>query len=143
LVNDSKAVENNKALPSFTLENYSNSIEEIESIIKNRNTVIYFWSTEFMSTNSLLNKIKTLEKTLPEVLFIGVNMHNYDNILAEPNLKKLDINKQFKLPKNSEAHKFITSQYPRVIIVNKDGIVENGFTYLDSRNLFQELYKLK
>ena len=70
-------------------------------------------------------------------------MHNYDNILSDPNLKKLDINKQYKLPKDSEAHKLITSQYPRVIIVNKEGIVENGFTFLDSKNLYQELYKLK
>ena len=42
------------------------------------------------SSKYLYNSIKNLEKTLPEILFIGVNMHNYDNIFSEPNLKKLD-----------------------------------------------------
>jgi len=143
LVNDSKAIENSKALPSFEIENYSNSTKDITSIIQNKNTLIYFWSTDYMTSEYLYNKIKNLEKTLPEVLFIGINMSDYNNVLSEPNLKKLNINKQFKLTETSEAHSFLTSQYPRVIIVNKDGIVENGFTFLDSKKLYQELYALK
>jgi len=97
-----------------------------------------------MSPDYLVNRIKYLEKKYPNILFVGINMQDSPNELTtEPNLKLLDISKQFKLTKQSQAHKYLTSKYPRTIIVNSNGIVKNGFTYLDSKKLNSELNKLK
>lgn len=144
LVNDSKTIINNELLNNFTILSNDNSIVTIRDIIKNQNSVIYFWSINYMSSDYLLKRIKYLETTFPNILFVGINMNRTsENLTAEPNLKNLDISKQFKLTNDSEAHRFFTSNYPRTIIVDKDGFVKNGFTYLDSRKLHSELSKLK
>lgn len=144
LVNDSKAVETNKPLISFDIQTSNDEITDINKVIKNKNAVIYFWTTEFMSTEYLVNRIKYLKNKFPSILFIGINMQTtFKEIKTEPHLKKLDIQQQYKLPKTSAAYSFLTSYYPRVIIVGKDGLVKNGFTYLDSKKLNSELVKLE
>ena len=142
LVNDSKCITNKQPLKDFTVVSLSNhQTTNISDVIKNKNAVIYFWSSEFMSPDYLMNRIKFLEKNHPNILFIGINMKktNEDN---EAFINQIAVSKQFILSDDSYAQNYISSNYPRVIIVNKKGIVENGFTYLDSRNLSKEIEKL-
>jgi len=144
LVNDSKFVTIDKPLQNFGIVSYNNNISTINDIIKGENSVIYFWSTAFMSSDYLVNRIKFLESNYPNTLFIGINMQtSTEDITTEPNLKLLDITKQFKLTKESFAYNYLTSKHPRTIIINSDGVVKNGFTYLDSKKLRSELDKLK
>ncbi len=144
LVNDSKYVINKEELHNFNIIPYNREQTDILSIIENKNTVIYFWSPEYMSTDYIVSRIKFLEKKHPNTLFIGINMNSSLKHLAkEPNLKRLDINKQYVLTEDSYAHKYLTSKYPRSIIINKEGVVVNGFTYLDSKKFSSELKKLQ
>jgi len=144
LVSDSKFVSNNEPLHNFEIVSYTNTSSTINNVIKGKNTVIYFWSTNFMSSDYLVTRIKYLENNFPNILFIGINMQaSLEDLTKEPNLKLLDISKQFKLTKGSYAHNYLTSKYPRTIIVDEEGLVKNGFTYLDSRKLKSELRKLK
>lgn len=144
LVNDSKYVENKKQLPNFELVNYTNNQTDIYHVLKNKKSVIYFWSTEFMSTDYLVSRIHFLEKNYPNIQFIGIQMFPaYLSIHKEPKLKKLKSNKQYKLTTNSYANNFLTSHYPRIIIIDRNNIVTNGFTYLDSKNLSAELNKIQ
>ncbi|PCH51869.1 MAG: hypothetical protein COC22_05015, partial [Flavobacteriaceae bacterium] len=144
LVNDSKFVSNNKPLHNFEIVNYNNATTTIKDITKGQNSVIYFWSTAFMSSDYLVSRIKYLENKYPKILFIGINIgSSTEDISSEPNLKLLDITKQFKLTKDSFAHNYLTSKYPRTIIINNNSEVKNGFTYLNSRKLNSELNKLK
>jgi hypothetical protein len=143
-VNDSKYVINNEELHNFNIIPYNSEQTNILSVIENKNTVIYFWSPEYMSPHYIVSRIKYLEKKHPNILFIGINMRsNLNNVATEPTLKQLDINRQFVLTEDSYAHNYITSNYPRSIIVNKDGVVVNGFTYLDSKKFSSELKKLQ
>ncbi len=142
LVNDSQIVIENESLNDFDIISYSNESLKISDVIKNKNTFIYFWSTEYMPSEYLVNRIKHLEKNYPEILFIGINLEtSFENIFNEPNLKNLDIKNQFKLTKNSFAHTFLTSNYSHVILVDEKGVVKNGFTYLGSKKLWSELKK--
>jgi len=144
LVNDSKYVSNNEPLHNFEIVSYNNTNTTIKDITKDRNSVIYFWSTSFMSSDYLVSRIKYLENKYPNILFIGINIEtSFEDITSEPNLKLLDITKQFKLTKDSFAHNYLTSKYPRTIIINNNSEVENGFTYLNSKKLNSELNKLK
>ena len=144
LVNDSKVVSNKKPLPNFKIKSDTTSIFNISDVIKDQNSVIYFWSTEFMSTEYVENRINYLKNKYPTILFVGINMeHSSKNSKLQNNLKKLDKNSQFNLTKDSAARHYLTSNYPRIIIVNNKGIVQNGFTYLNSRNLGFELNKLE
>jgi hypothetical protein len=144
LVSDSKFVENNEQLPNFELTTLNNETTNILEVIKNKKAVIYFWSTEFMSADYLVNRIKFLEEKHPNILFIGVQMQsNYIDINNDPKLKMLNLNKQYKLTPTSFANNFLTSRYPRIIIANDNSLVMNGFTYLDSKKLGHELHKLE
>lgn len=144
LVNDTKFVKNDKPLQNFDIISYQNKPLSIEDIIENKNTVIYFWSTEYMSSDYLVSRIKHLERNYPKLLFVGIQMPPaYLDIANEPKLKTFDPNTQFKLPAKSYANNFLTSRYPRIITVNKKGIVVNSFTYLDASKLGAELNKLE
>lgn len=144
LVNDSKFVENNKQLPNFEVVDYQENKTDIHAINKSKKTVIYFWSTEFMSTDYLVSRVQYLERKYTDIQFIGIQMQPaYLNIGNEPKLQKLNSKLQYKLTSDSHANNFLTSQYPRIIIVNNDGVVMNGFTYLDSKKLNQELNKIQ
>lgn len=144
LVDDAKKVENNTILLNFEIQSSDHKTHSITDVIKNKNTVIYFWTTQFMSTEYLVKRIKYLKTNYPNVQFIGINMQSsFHEIRSEPFLKKFDIHQQFRLTKNSTAHSFLTSQYPRIILVNNQGIVTNGFTFLDSNKLHSELAKLQ
>tara|TARA_R110001583_G_scaffold17310_7_gene70183 strand:+ start:11239 stop:12630 length:1392 start_codon:yes stop_codon:yes gene_type:complete len=144
LVNDSKFVLNNKPLTNFEIESIKGEILNANTIIKNKNTVIYFWSTEYMSFDYLVKRIQYLEKNNPRVMFIGINMNpDFQDIMLKSNLNLLNSNNQYKLTKDSYANQFLTSRYPRTIMINKEGIVTNGFTYLDSPKFSSELIKLE
>jgi hypothetical protein len=144
LVNDSKFVLNKTPLNNFDVESYNGETSNIQEIIKDKNTVIYFWSAEYMSFDYLVKRIQYLEKNNPQILFIGINMNpDFQDIATEPNLGLLNLNKQYKLTKDSYAHQYLTSRYPRTIMTNKEGIVTNGFTYLGSPKFSSELIKLQ
>lgn len=143
LVSDSKKIKNKSPLNNFEITSQNNETLEITDVIKNKNSVIYFWSTKYMSVDYLVNRINYLEANFPTINFIGINMQTVSFLGNEPNLKKLNKQKQFNLPSNSSAHQFLASGYPRLIIVDKNGVVENGFTYLGAKSLNRELQNLK
>ncbi|UMB61613.1 hypothetical protein MHL31_05255 [Lutibacter sp. A80] len=144
LVNDSKFVVNKKPLEDFKIVSYNNKNLNINKVIKNNNAVIYFWSAEHMSLEYLTNRIHYLEKKHPKILFVGINMQPDSRAFtSDPDLNLLDLKNQFKLTKDSYAHNYLTSSYPRTIMVNNKGIVTNGFTYLDSQKFSSELKKLE
>jgi hypothetical protein len=150
LVHDSKAVCNDKPLDNFEVVSYSDEISVIGDHIDEKNAVLYFWSTAYHSSEYILKNIQYLEKKFPEISFVGINLEvginkqkAFEDVENEPNLKRLDINRQFRLTPESSAHEFLTSAYPRVIIVNDEGVVTNGFTYLDVNKLMPDLKKLE
>jgi len=144
LVNDSQFIESKHSLPNFDIVSYENSSNNINSVIKHRKTVIYFWSTEYMSIDYLVSRVHYLEKKHPNILFIGIQMQPaFLNITNEPRLKTLNLNSQFKLTTDSFASNFLTSRYPRTILVNSKGKVHNGFTFLDSKSLSKEINKIQ
>ena len=144
LVKDCNYISQEEALHNFEIISYNNIPITINEIIKNKNTVIYFWSLDYMSSEYLAKRIKFLEEKYPNLLFVGINMQDAPQDLSkESNLKSLDIDNQYKLSKDSYAHNYLNSKLPRIILVDEGGIVRNGFTNLDSRNLDSELNKLK
>ena len=97
-----------------------------------------------MSSDYIVTRINFLEKKYPNTLFVGINMSSsVKNVSSEPNLKKLNINRQYLLTSDSGAHKFLSSKYPRTILINDAGVVVNGFTYLDSKKISSELNKFQ
>jgi hypothetical protein len=143
LVNDTNTIQDNKALPNFEIISYDGVVNNISELIKNKNSVIYFWSTQFLLPDKLLSRVNYLEKKFPNIQFIGINLQTNEDISKDPYLKKLNINNQYKLTEKSQAYNFLTSHYPRTIIVNDKGMVTNGFTLINSKKIWSEIKKLE
>ncbi len=143
LVHDSQVVEVDRPLKDFDLLSYDAEPNTIRRITRGDDAVIYFWSTEFMASQSLVKRIQYLENKFPQVSFIGVHMNtSSDNLKSDPNLKQLDHSKQFVLPEDSYAHNLLHSNYPRAIVINDEGIVRSGFININSSALNDLLKKL-
>ncbi|MDD3722311.1 MAG: hypothetical protein PHW92_07475 [Lutibacter sp.] len=143
LVKDCNYLLLDKPLQDFDIVSYDNVPSTISEIINNKNTVICFWSAEYMSVDYLVSRIRFLEKRYPNLLFVCINMQTSPQVLNKEDFLKLsEIDNQYLLSKDSYAHNYLSSEYPRAILIGSSGIVINAFASLDSNKLDPELNKL-
>ena len=141
LFNDSNSLLDNELFKDFVLIDSQKQLNYINSLIWHRNTVIYFWSPNSMSDEYLVSRINFLENDFPDILFIGINTD-----LSQPSFEKtmiLPLKNQFFLPDNSEGKNHISSNFPRAILINRDGVVVNGFTFIASKHFNHQLAELE
>jgi hypothetical protein len=124
-----------EALPKLTAVNFDNSEIEINSLMENANSVIYFWPTDLAGIEKLNEKLHYLEKKHPDVLFIGIERNKSEQDWKKfVTSNKLAKNKQFRMAKNSDQYSWFEGEMARTIIVNSKGQVENGYVFfLDSK----------
>ncbi|MDP3353951.1 MAG: hypothetical protein Q8S44_09435 [Flavobacteriaceae bacterium] len=132
LYDDSNSLTNNELFKDFVIIDHQNRLKYINSLILNRNTVIYFWSPDSMSEEYLISRINFLETHYPSILFIGINTNSSQASINKT--MRLPLKNQFFLPDNSFGKKHISSNFPRTILINSNGIVENSFTFLASKH---------
>ncbi|WP_299680456.1 hypothetical protein [uncultured Tenacibaculum sp.] len=138
LLSDVKHIQKNKRLPEFTIHTPQGSIEGIKDIVRGNNTVIYFRNKEISPDNWVASRMNYLIRKNPNIQFLVVNIDDRKNEY----IKKLDIKHQFYLDENSHAHNFLTSKYPRTILVNKKGFVVNSFCALSSEKIEKQITEL-
>lgn len=138
LIDDVNSLHATKKLPNFNLVDYTNVAHPIKDVIKNKNSVLYFWNPDNGSEWYIKSRMKFLGKKYPNLKFIQINF-NGD---VSKRIKNLDIKNQYYITKNSKAHDFLTSKMPRCVLINKDGKIINGFASISSYNLKPYLEKL-
>lgn len=141
LFNDSNSLTENELLKDFILFDSQKQLNNINSLIGNRNTVIYYWSIDSMSDEYLVSRINFLENHFPSILFIGINTNSSKTSIERT--MNLPLKNQFFLPDNSEGKNHISSNFPRAILINKDGIVVNSFTFIASKNFNHQIADLE
>jgi len=130
--------------PTIEVYNINDEHHTIHAISKNRNSVVYFWPKGQRQIEYLAKRIKYLENKHPELVFIGIDSKNVDyNWKSYVKANKFNQKKQFRLNKKSELNDWIQIDYSRAILVDRNGIVKNGFTYLMNPNIETQLAKLK
>jgi hypothetical protein len=138
LVKDTEFIHQTKTLPNFKLTDYNGTNRKIFDVIKNKNTVLFFWSPKYVSHAYIVSRINGLSNNYPNIKFIQVKIDGNNN----DRIRKLDIKNQYYLTSNSDAHQFLTSKMPRAILINKKGKVINGYASISSRNLNPYLKEL-
>lgn len=138
LWNDSQTIHAGKKLHNFHVTDYNKTDRSIKSIIKGKNSVVYFWNPEYTSHDFIAKRIAFLARKHPNVEFIGVKINGN----GKDRIKQLDIKSQYYVTANSEANKFLTSQMPRTLLINKKGTVTNGYASLNSRNIYNQIAEL-
>jgi len=132
----------NTKLPEFYLKNTSDKLIN-SKILLGKNTVIYFWPKEANRIDNMAKRISYLIKKYPSIQFIGIDgqLENYDwkNYIE---LNNLELTKQFKLTDNNNKL-FYTNDFPRAIIIDKNGIIKSNFTFISQYNFEPLLHKLE
>lgn len=138
LIDDTKAIEVGKEINDFILFDYANTAHSIKDIIKDRNTVLFFWNPDNVSEWYIKSRMEYLENTYENIDFIQIKI-NGD---LTNKIDNLDIKNQYYLNSESNAHSFLRSKMPRTILINKEGIVLNGYASISAYNLTSYLEQL-
>lgn len=139
LLNDAKNLNKGDRLPDFNTISYAGVVENSNHLIKNKNCVLYFRNPSHYSDEWVAKRINFLNNNNPKTSFIIINVTDNKNY----SIKDIDISKQYYLSTESAAKQFLTSNYPRTILVNNKGIIVNGFGALSSQKINQQIANLE
>lgn len=131
LINDIKLLKEGYKLPSFNLVDFKGEKKNILNIIKGKNAVILFKDYKYASDEWIASRTNYLMKKNPDVTFIIVNL----STTSKRYTKKINIKYQYTIPLNSDVCNFSSSKFPRVILIDKKGVIKNGYTSLSSKNI--------
>ncbi|MFD0993555.1 hypothetical protein [Tenacibaculum geojense] len=137
LLNDIYKLNKNKQLPDFKMVSPQGAIENVSELAANKKTIIYFRNSKRSSKDWVAKRINYLVHNNPDKTFLVVNMDTKKEYV--PNL---DIKLQYYLTSDSEAREFLTSKLPRVVLVDENGIVVNGFASLSSEKINSQIKEL-
>ena len=112
---------------------------KIKKLTKNKNTLLLFWNPIYVSQKFIRSRINFLTEMFPQVEFIQIRINGKQH---EP-IPQLNPKNQFFITPKSNANDFLTSKMPRAIILNKKGIITNGFASISSKKTHKDLKKLK
>jgi hypothetical protein len=138
LICDNNAVQKNQKINDFNLYDLLNGKHSIKDLTKNKNCFLLFWNPEYISSMYISSRVKYLSNRFPEIHFIQIKIDGDSN----DRIHKLDIKSQYYIDAKSEANNFLTSKMPRSIIINKEGIIKNGFASISSRKIHSQLKEL-
>ena len=140
LINDTKKIHEGTKLPAFNVLNYNNSTQSITKLTKNKNSVIYLWNPKYTSEEYLASRIKYLTTKFPKLNFIGVKVSSKEN---QNYIKGIDIKTQFYINNDNTANEFLTSRLTRTLLVNKKGVIVNGYASITSSKINKQLKTLQ
>lgn len=138
LLNDSKKLHKGKKIHNFKVTDYNKTDRSIKSLIKGKNVVLYFWNPDYVSKDYVGARVKYLSREFPDVKFIGVKIDGD----GKDRLKQIDIKEQYYIDSDDKANEFLSSKMPRTLLINKKGIITNGYAALTSRNIYSQIEKM-
>ncbi|MCF6212407.1 MAG: hypothetical protein L3J45_00110 [Flavobacteriaceae bacterium] len=137
---DYNNIKKNAKLFDFKVINTDGVALDASSIYKGKKTVLYFWSKKLINANNLSKRILYLQKQYPRLNFVGINIDDSKGTwLKSAIFKNLVSKNQFQLTQKCVMRNFITAKTPRIILLNNNAIVKNGFTVLWAEDFNKEL----
>ena len=139
IINDLKLLNKGEKLPSFNLIASDGELIDVQNISKGKSTVILFKNYKYASDDWVSSRFNFLVKNNPDVNFILVNLCDSSKRYT----KNVDIKHQYTLPKGSSTCDYSTSKFSRMVLIDKNGIIQNGYTSLSALNINQEINDLQ
>lgn len=129
--------------PEVMAYNVDGEEVNINSIAKNSNAVIYFWPKHLSRVQMLDEKLSSLQKEYPDVIFIGIERDkSNEDWVKFVETKNLPKESQFILPKDSDTYAYFEGDMERTIIIKSNGNVLNGYLFFNDKNFDEQLKKL-
>ncbi len=139
LINDLKLLNKGEKLPSFDLIDATGELKDIAKITKGKSAVILFKNYKQASDEWVSSRINFLTKKNPNVAFVVVNLCT----TSKRYTKNIDIKYQYTLPNKSNVCDFSSSKFPRMVLVDKKGIIQNGYTSLSAKDINLQISDLQ
>ena len=141
LIKVSERCPKGEKIPNITIYNVDNQRFNLETIIKNKNAVIYTWPRNLRQIENLAKRVNYLERKYSNYQFVGINLKNskyqWKNHIKQ---KKLNPDNQFRVDTDID---WLDVNFSRAILVNKEGIVQNNMTHLLNNHFEEQLKNLK
>ncbi|MEN8124559.1 MAG: hypothetical protein ABFR32_05455 [Bacteroidota bacterium] len=138
-------LKNGDKLPELVVMDSDNNEVNIHEVVNNKKTVIYFWPKDYGRSEKLMKKIPIYKEKYPEILFIGIERNKTNDAWKEfLTTNKLPNINQYLIDENCKLYSWFDGDMARTLIVDKNGIVNNGFLFFnDTYNLEKNLHLLK
>tara|TARA_R110002073_G_scaffold72537_1_gene177630 strand:+ start:660576 stop:661964 length:1389 start_codon:yes stop_codon:yes gene_type:complete len=145
LIKASESPKKGAVFPEVIALNTADEKIRLNEVMKDKNSVLYFWPRATFQVESLAKRVHYLEKQHPDITFIGINSKHIDyNWKAYIKSNNFNSNNQFCLVNGStNTDEWLYNDFARAILVDKNGVVLNGFTYLSNAKFEQQLKKFK
>ena len=138
LLSDCMSFRKGQRIVDFMITDFNNGSNSIKKLTKNKNSLLLFWNPSYITTDYISSRINYLSQKFPEIQFIQIKI---DGSIKD-RIHQLDIKNQFFINSNNSANKFLTSKMPRTIILNRKGVITNGFASIASKKIHSELKSL-
>jgi hypothetical protein len=138
LIQDNKLILKGDEIKGFTILDFTNQPIQINDFTTNKKSVLLFWNKEYISKSMISARIPFLQKKYPLLNFAVIEIDG-DNTNR---IKDIDIKNQYFINSKTLENNFLTSKMHRTILVNKNGIVENGYAAISSGNIYKQLKEL-
>lgn len=140
LLEDNKTLHKGHKIEGFTISDFTNQSVNIKDFIQGKNTVLLFWSREYISKYFINSRVPFLQKKYPSLNFAIIEIDGSSN--NDSRIPNIDIKNQYYINSKSLKNNFLTSAMHRTILVNKNGVIENGYAAISSRNIYKQLKEL-
>jgi hypothetical protein len=144
ITNSMQFIQKGYKLPKLNVVDFYGNIIKVDNSNIKQNSVIYFWPKERTRIKHMFKRLKYLEKRHPNIKFIGIDGQlTHYNWKAYIKSNSLNEKNQFQL-KKEDAKNWFCNELPRAILIDKNGIIKNNFSYIsqkDFENLLNNLSK--
>ncbi|MCF6348127.1 MAG: hypothetical protein L3J20_07500 [Flavobacteriaceae bacterium] len=141
LIKAAEKLPKGQKLPKVSIYNFNDINLSLNSIIKDKNTVLYTWPTDLRQIENLAKRVNYLEKRYSSYLFIGLNSKNSEYRWKKHiKSKKLNADNQYRVDCGID---WLDVNFTRAILVDKNGIVQNNMTHLSSPRFEKHLKSFK
>ncbi|WP_299060060.1 hypothetical protein [uncultured Polaribacter sp.] len=138
VLEDNKVIHKGDAIKGFNIVDFTNQSIDIVDFTIHKNSVLLFWNKEYMSKSFISSRIPYLQKKFPNLNFAVIEVDGNSN----NRIKNIDIKNQYYINSEDLKENFLTSKMNRTILVNKNGIVVNGYAAISSYNINNQLKEL-
>jgi thiol-disulfide isomerase/thioredoxin len=121
----------------FQIVGPNQNTQLLSQLIKGKPSVVYFWSSDLSDTDFIVKRVKYLSGNYPNIEFIGIYPDKNHLKASHPNLPN-----QFYLSNVSEGHNFISKDFLRTIIIDKNGKIVHNYTLLTDMHIEKQLEQI-
>ena len=136
LHNDISSLEPKNLLPNILLQNSKRDTINSNILLKDKTTVIYFWSqTQMNHYRNSTERVNRFQKKYPRIRFVGICIQPFNAMVDEiQKIMEVDKKNQFALINFESASKawVLTLLNKAMIIDSKGGVIEGFGNFLDT-----------